>query len=579
MRVPARDGVVGERARPGLGLRGARRLQQFPGVGVGHAEGAGEVGQDGPGASPGPQLGVFLRGAGSRGDSGQHRGSPPSAVVRGLRGARGPGRAGRAEDRVAADQQGLGGGEDEGRDFRPAGHGGLVQAVAAVDQQRRRLAAGVGQGGEDDRLVGVGGHGVVRAEVRAGADQGDGVPPAVGVAGQPVGACPGFDRDRHGRARRGAQQHAREGDVEHPGPQHEPLLRLAGPGPGRHAAAPAAVGGRHAAPASSVPSCSRRPRSSGLSAPGAASAGWAARRNWRGFSLATSASPSLTRVSRALAIAPELWSSTLWISCGVNSPPGWATRWASTLSRSPPGRTAGAFRPPIAAFSARRAWAACSAISSRPASTRLQVPARGQDQLGCVGGGLDLVEALGQVRDQGRVRRIAGLAAGVRRGVLVVRGVVVGPGRCPARPRSSGSSGTASSWSASAGGVVRLGLRRLRARRWPASAASPASAGSSAGLRYRRPSRPRRHASGLPAGSSPGWPACPASGSAAGLVPSGAGPARVQVSGMPGLPPLTRVAVPAFSISSRAARAAGLPVPAASAMTATVLPGLAASAA
>ena len=48
---------------------------------------------------------------------------------------------------------------------------------------------------------------------------------------------------------------------------------------------------------------------------------------------------------------------------------------------------------------------------------------------------------------------------------------------------------------------------------------------------------------------------------------------------MPGLAPLTRVAVPAFSISSRAARAAGLPVPAASAMSATALPGLAASAA
>ena len=48
---------------------------------------------------------------------------------------------------------------------------------------------------------------------------------------------------------------------------------------------------------------------------------------------------------------------------------------------------------------------------------------------------------------------------------------------------------------------------------------------------------------------------------------------------MPGLAPLTRVAVPSFSIASRAARAAGLPVPAASAMTATALPGLAASAA
>ena len=48
---------------------------------------------------------------------------------------------------------------------------------------------------------------------------------------------------------------------------------------------------------------------------------------------------------------------------------------------------------------------------------------------------------------------------------------------------------------------------------------------------------------------------------------------------MPGLLPLTRVAVPAASIASRAVRAAGLPVPAASAMTAMVAPGLAASAA
>jgi hypothetical protein len=41
--VAARDGVTGERARPGPGLRGARRLQQFPGIGAGHAQGAGEA--------------------------------------------------------------------------------------------------------------------------------------------------------------------------------------------------------------------------------------------------------------------------------------------------------------------------------------------------------------------------------------------------------------------------------------------------------------------------------------------------------------------------------------------------------
>jgi hypothetical protein len=53
-------------------------------------------------------------------------------VVRVRCGARGLPRAARAEDRVAADQQGLGGGKHEGRDLRPAGHGGLVQAVGAV---------------------------------------------------------------------------------------------------------------------------------------------------------------------------------------------------------------------------------------------------------------------------------------------------------------------------------------------------------------------------------------------------------------------------------------------------------------
>jgi hypothetical protein len=41
--LAARDGVTGERARPGPGLRGARRLQQFPGIGAGHAQGAGEA--------------------------------------------------------------------------------------------------------------------------------------------------------------------------------------------------------------------------------------------------------------------------------------------------------------------------------------------------------------------------------------------------------------------------------------------------------------------------------------------------------------------------------------------------------
>ena len=136
------------------------------------------------------------------------------------------------------------------------------------------------------------------------------------------------------------------------------------------------------------------------------------------------------------------------------------------------------------------------------------------------------------------------------------------------------------------GGVVRLGLCRLRAGRsggvglgvvavlWRGvaglgSAVLPGTAGRLV------LGGTVRAAAGVLTGLA-GLPAC---GPAAGPVPSGAGSARVQVSGMPGLAPLTRVAVPAFSIASRAARAAGLPVPAASAMTATALPGLAASAA
>jgi hypothetical protein len=108
VRAAARDGVVGEGARPGLGLRGARRRQQFPGTGEGHAQGAGEVGQDRPRASPGPRLGVFLRGARSRGDRVQHRGSPPSgwcgcgAVPRGCAGRGGPRTASLRMSRVSA---------------------------------------------------------------------------------------------------------------------------------------------------------------------------------------------------------------------------------------------------------------------------------------------------------------------------------------------------------------------------------------------------------------------------------------------------------------------------------------------
>jgi hypothetical protein len=94
----------------------------------------------------------------------------------------------------------------------------------------------------------------------------------------------------------------------------------------------------------------------------------------------------------------------------------------------------------------------------------LQVPARGQVQPGLVGGGLDLVEVLGQFRDEGGVRLAVGLAAVVCRGVLVVRGVAVvrvaarlGLGVLLVRDGILVI--------VSGRGVVRLGLRRLRAGR------------------------------------------------------------------------------------------------------------------
>ena len=184
---------------------------------------------------------------------------------------------------------------------------------------------------------------------------------------------------------------------------------------------------------------------------------------------------------------------------------------------------------------------------------------------------------LGQLRDEGEVRRVTGLAAGVRRGVLVVRGVAVvrvaarlGLGVLLVRDGVLVV--------VSGRGVERLGLRRLLGGRGGVAARRVAGLGGAVlpGTAGRLVLGGTVRAAG---GVIAGLDGLPASGPAAGLVPSGAGSARVQVSGMPGLAPLTRVAVPAFSISSRAARAAGLPVPAASAMAATALPGLAASAA
>ncbi len=51
---------------------------------------------------------------------------------------------GRAEVRPASDGQGLSFGEHEGRQVRTALHGGLVQAVRPVDQQRGGWPSGTG---------------------------------------------------------------------------------------------------------------------------------------------------------------------------------------------------------------------------------------------------------------------------------------------------------------------------------------------------------------------------------------------------------------------------------------------------
>jgi len=97
-----------------------------------------------------------------------------------------PGGRGRAEDDVVADGEGLFGGEHEGRQVLAAEPGGLVQAVAAVDQHRAGLPGAVGgDAGDDQRLVQVGGHRVLRVEVRAGADQRDRVRAAAGAGSSP----------------------------------------------------------------------------------------------------------------------------------------------------------------------------------------------------------------------------------------------------------------------------------------------------------------------------------------------------------------------------------------------------------
>ena len=121
----------------------------------------------------------------------------------------------------------------------------------------------------------------------------------------------------------------------------------------------------------------------------------------------------------------------MWISCGVKLLPGLARRWARTFSRSPPGWAAGAFFPRGGLDRpAGLGGLLVDLVQAGPHGA--QVPAAGQHGGGGAGGGLDLPDALGDLRHQGRVGRGAGGGAGAggRGGlVLLVAGGCVFAGR------------------------------------------------------------------------------------------------------------------------------------------------------
>ena len=111
------------------------------------------------------------------------------------------------------------------------------------------------------------------------------------------------------------------------------------------------------------------------------------------------------------------------------------------------------------------------------------------------------------------------------------------------------------------------GDRRVRPRRG-AGAGFPAVGGAVSGASAGWPALavlPEGPVAGCPASALPSVPGASAGG-ATGVV------AGFQVSAMPGLLPLTRVAVPAFSCASRACRAAAVLIPARTAITATAAP-------
>jgi hypothetical protein len=115
----------------------------------------------------------------------------------------------------------------------------------------------------------------------------------------------------------------------------------------------------------------------------------------------------------ALAIAPELWPITLWISCGVNSFPG---AGPDEPEPCPAARRAWRRRFPAADRGLQRPPRLRGLLGYlvQPGQRGAQVSATGQDG-GCrVSGGADPGDPPGQVGDEGRVGRIAGFAAAVR---------------------------------------------------------------------------------------------------------------------------------------------------------------------
>ena len=137
-------------------------------------------------------------------------------------------------------------------------------------------------------------------------------------------------------------------------------------------------------------------------------------------------------MSRALAIAPEEWPITLWISCGVKLLTGVVAQVGEDLLAQP-ARLGGRGLLPAGGGLDRPAGLGGLLVDLVQAGQHgAQVPAAGQHGGGGAGGGLDLPDVPGDLRHQGRVGRGAGggAAVGGRGGlVLLVAGGCVLAGR------------------------------------------------------------------------------------------------------------------------------------------------------